>query len=417
MADGELLHVNVSPGGVPKLPIPEGEITRFGVVGDRQADATVHGGPHRAVSILGIEAIRRVADEGHPIAPGTAGENLTVSGFDVSSLPVGTRLAIGDEVVLELAWPANPCRTIRHSFSDLRFGRLGVAAHPADSRMYARVVSTGTVRPGDPIHVVPPGDDAAELPFLANRLDRAEAASALAVWHAAADAGIDVAIVDDGDLAMAATPTLPGSIFNLALGFAHLPNLLERATAHFAAHDVTGWVWADEEPWPDATLDATGIYAAVPVEGPDAGDWTPPDRLVVREIGRREVGAWSAVIAAAAELDPAQASAFRALEPHLALAAHHHRFVAELDGTVVGAASLHVHHHVGWLRAGSVLPAFRGRGVQRAMIEARVGHAVRIGCDLAGGSATAGGSSARNLERVGGRVVATRGRYRVVPAS
>ena len=95
MADGELLHVNVSPGGVPKLPIPEGEVTRFGVVGDRQADATVHGGPHRAVSILGIEAIRRVAAEGHPIAPGTAGENLTVSGFDVSSLPLGTRLAIG----------------------------------------------------------------------------------------------------------------------------------------------------------------------------------------------------------------------------------------------------------------------------------------------------------------------------------
>ena len=417
MVDGELLHVNVSPGGVPKLPIPEGEITRFGVVGDRQADATVHGGPHRAVSILGIEAIRRVAEEGHPIAPGTAGENLTVSGFDVSSLPAGTRLAIGDEVVLELAWPANPCRTIRHSFSDLRFGRLGVSANPADSRMYARVVRTGTVRPGDPIRLAAPMDDAAELAFLANRLDRAEAASALAVWHAAVESGIEVAIVDDGDLAMAATPTLPGSIFNLALGFAHLPNLLERATAHFAAHDVTGWVWTDEEPWPDAILDATGVYAAVPVDGPDDEEWTPPDGLVVRELGRREVGAWSGVLAAAADLDPAQASAFRDLEPRLALAAHHHRFVAELNGAVVGAASLHVHHHVGWLRAGAVLPAFRGRGVQRAMIEARVRHAARIGCDLAGASATAGGSSARNLERVGGRVVATRGRYRMVPSS
>ena len=417
MADGELLHVNVSPGGVPKLPIPEGEITRFGVVGDRQAEATVHGGPHRAVSILGIEAIHRVAEEGHPIAPGTAGENLTVSGFDVSSLPAGTRLAIGDEVVLELAWPANPCRTIRHSFSDLRFGRLGVSASPADSRMYARVVRTGTVRPGDPIQPCRP-DRRRRRACLSGQPPRPSRGSLGAGRVARCDRGrVDIAILDDGDLAMAATPTLPGPIFNLALGFAHLPNLLERATDHFAAHDVTGWVWTDEEPWPDAILDATGVYAAVPVDGPDEDERRRPDGLVVRELGRREVGAWSDVLAAAADLDPAQASAFRALEPHLALAAHHHRFVAELNGTVVGAASLHVHHHVGWLRAGAVLPAFRGQGVQRAMIEARVRHAARIGCDLAGASATAGGSSARNLERVGGRVVATRGRYRIVPSS
>src|SRR3990170_1002523 len=114
MSHGRLVQVNVSPGGVPKHSVPEARVTTLGVDGDRQADVTVHGGPHRAVSILGIEAIRRVAAEGHPIAPGTTGENLTVEGFDVSSLPPGTRLVIGDEVVLELASPTNPCRTIRH---------------------------------------------------------------------------------------------------------------------------------------------------------------------------------------------------------------------------------------------------------------------------------------------------------------
>ena len=132
-------------------------VTRLGLEGDAHHDVTGHGGTHRAVSILGIEAIGRVAAEGHPIAPGTTGENLTVSGFDVSSLPIGSRLAIGDEVILELAWTANPCRTIRHSFSDLRFGRLSQAAHPADARMYARVVQPGTVRPGDPILVITTG--------------------------------------------------------------------------------------------------------------------------------------------------------------------------------------------------------------------------------------------------------------------
>src|SRR5688500_5383195 len=200
MSHGRLVQVNVSPGGVPKHAVHEARVTTLGVEGDRQADVTVHGGPHRAVSILGIEAIRRVAAEGHPIAPGTTGENLTVEGFDVSALPVGTRLSIGAEVVLELSGQADPCRTIRDSFSGHRFGRLAAATHPADSRMYARVVRSGVVRPDDPITLAAPLDDSAELHRIAKRLDRAERSSSLAVWQAAADAGHGVAIVDDGEL-------------------------------------------------------------------------------------------------------------------------------------------------------------------------------------------------------------------------
>lgn len=412
--DGRVLQVNVSPGGVPKLPVPEARITQLGLEGDRQREVTVHGGPHRAVSILGIEAIERVAAEGHPIAPGTAGENLTIAGFDVSTLPPGTRLAVGDDVVLELSSPANPCRTIRHSFSDGRFARLGVATHPADSRMYARVLREGTVRPGDVIHLSPPADDAAERHNLVDRLDGAEAKSSLAVWEAASAAGFDVAFVDDGDIAMAAAPELPGPAFNLALGFASLPNLVDRAVGHFARHRVRGWVWADAAPWPDAISDSTAAYAMLPIP---AEPFEPPAGLTVHELDRGEVGAWSSVIAAAAGLPEPQAAAFVALEPHLASAAHHHRFVAEMDGTVVGAASLHTHRRVGWLRSGTVLPAYRGRGIQRALIAARLAHAGRLGCDLAGASANAGGSSARNLERAGGRVVATRDRYRFEPSA
>lgn len=414
MDDGRLLQVNVSAGGVPKLPVEQARITRYGVEGDRQREETVHGGPHRAVSILGIEAIERVAAEGHPIGPGTTGENLTVSGFDVSTLPAGTRLAIGQQVVLELSAPANPCRTIRHSFSDLRFGRLGIASHVADSRMYARVVREGVVRPGDPIRITAPADDGAERINLAGRLDGAERASALAVWSAAQAARLPVSVVDDGDLAMSAAPGLPGPAFNLALGFAHLPNLMGRAVAHFTAHGVTGWVWADDEPWADAIVDSTASYVLLPVEASHAEDPTAAP-ATVRELARDEVGPWSSVISAASGLDGPEAEAFVTLEPQLALSAHHHRFVAEADGRVVGVASLHTHHQVGWLRAGTVLPEYRGRGIQRALIEARLAHAARLGCDAAGASANAVGSSARNLDRVGGRVVATRRRYRVVP--
>ena len=411
MSRGRLLQVNVSPGGVPKHPVPEARVTALGVEGDRQRETTVHGGPHRAVSILGIEAIRRVAAEGHPIAPGTTGENLTIEGLDVSSMPVGTRLRIGDEVVVELSGPADPCRTIRHSFRDLRFGRLGIATHPDDSRMYARVVREGVVRADDPITVSAPVDDAAERHLLARRLDRAERSSSLAVWQAAADAGHGVAIVDDGDLAIVAGPSLPGPVFNQALGFADMPHLLDRARDHFATHRTTGWVWTDAPPEPDAEADGVAVYAGLDPATLARG--SRPHGLIVRELRRDEVATWAPVVAESAGLPPAVARAFADLEPHLARAVHHHRFIAELDGRPVGAGSLHTHHHAGWLRAGTVLPAHRGLGIQRALIEERILAARRLGCDLVGASATEGSSSARNLERVGAATVAVRRRYRI----
>ena len=389
-------------------------MTKLGVEGDRQADATAHGGPNRAVSLLGIEAIRRVASEGHPIAPGTTGENLTTEGFDVSTLPVGTRLAVGDELVLELSGATNPCRTIRHSFADQRFGRLGIESHPDDSRMYARVVREGTVRRGDPIVVSAPADDAAEQRATARRLERAERASTLAMWRAAVAAGHRIDIVDDGELAIGAAPHLPGPPFNLGHGFAEMPHLLGRARDHFAVNGVTGWAWTDAAPWPGAEPEATAAYGAVAVDAVTTVD--APDGVVVRRLGREEVGPWGAIVAEAGGMDGATARAFADLEAGLASEAHHHRFVAELEGRPAGTGSLHTHHQVGWLRAGVVLPEARGRGIQRALIGARLAHAARLGCDVAGSLADAGGVSAANLGKLGFSEVALRRRYRVEPA-
>jgi MOSC domain-containing protein YiiM/ribosomal protein S18 acetylase RimI-like enzyme len=416
MADGRLIQVNVSEGGVPKLPVDGARITQDGVEGDRQASETVHGGPHRAVSLLGIEAIRRVASEGNPIGPGTTGENLTTEGFDVSALPVGTRLVIGEageEVVLEISQPTNPCRTIRHSFTDLRFGRLSVKTHPADSRMYARVLREGTVRKGDRIRLEPPAGDEAELFAVADRLDAAERESALAFWGAAIAAGYAIEVLDDGEIAASASATLAGPIFNSALGFAHLPNLVDRAVAHFAASRATGWVLTDDPPWPDAIADSTLARYAL-----DPSDLAAPaDGVRIRELPRDEIGPWAEVIVTASDLPDEIAAAWRDLETHIARVPHHHRFVAEVDGLPVGAGSLHLHHQLGWLRAGSVVRSHRGRGIQRALITHRAHHARRLGADLVGASAVEGGASAANLERLGFRRVGTRRSYRAEPAS
>ncbi|HLB44511.1 MAG TPA: hypothetical protein VJK49_03930, partial [Candidatus Limnocylindrales bacterium] len=66
-AQGRVLQVNVSPGGVPKLPIEMARVGKWGIVGDGHRDLTVHGGPHMALCLFGIEAIERLQAEGHPI--------------------------------------------------------------------------------------------------------------------------------------------------------------------------------------------------------------------------------------------------------------------------------------------------------------------------------------------------------------
>lgn len=410
--EGRLLQVNVSRGGVPKRPVPRARVTLLGVEGDRQNAVTVHGGPHRAVSILGIDAIRRVAAEGHPIGPGTTGENLTIEGFDVSRLPAGSRLAIGAQVELELSAPAAPCETIRDSFVDGRFSRLSPKTHPSDSRMYARVITEGDVQPGDRIVVTPPASDAAERHLLAIELDEAEAAWCRALWRAARDAGEEVHVISDGDLAIAASPGLRWPSFNVALGLVMLPHLANAATRHFDEHRVTGWLQAESPALPGLEIDAElGRYAIDPREL--AG--TAGGGVSVRELSRDEVGPWGEVMAQIDDFPAAVARAYQAAEAGLAAAAHHRRFVAEIDGRPVGAASLHTRHKVGWLCAAVVAPHARGRGIQRRLIAARAARAASLGCAVIGASVVAGGASERNLQRLGFRQVAVRRDYRYEP--
>jgi MOSC domain-containing protein YiiM len=151
---GRVLQVNVSPGGVPKLPVPNAHVGRLGLAGDDHTDPAGHGGPNRAVCLLAIEAIRRVAAEGHPIAPGTTGENVTTEGVELGALPAGSRLAIGRELIVEITGPTSPCTNIAGSFLDGRFSRLSIRTNPPDTRVYASVVREGTVAPGDVVEVL-----------------------------------------------------------------------------------------------------------------------------------------------------------------------------------------------------------------------------------------------------------------------
>ena len=147
---GRLESINISPGGVPKTSVFEALITEHGLDGDEQRDLRYHGGPDRAVLLFSLDVIQALQREGHPIAVGTTGENLTVSGIDWPALTPGRELTVG-AVRLLMTKYATPCENISGSFRDGDFTRIAAKRHPGWSRVYARVISGGVVHPGDKV--------------------------------------------------------------------------------------------------------------------------------------------------------------------------------------------------------------------------------------------------------------------------
>lgn len=146
---GRLVSINLSDGGVPKSPQPSAVVTVDGLDGDRHR-FQYHGGLDRAVVLYAREIIEALQREGHPIAIGRTGENLTVEGIEWSRVVPGARLEVG-EVLLEVTKFTTPCRTIVGSFADGDSTRIGQQPLPGWSRVCARVLASGTVRVGDPV--------------------------------------------------------------------------------------------------------------------------------------------------------------------------------------------------------------------------------------------------------------------------
>jgi MOSC domain-containing protein YiiM len=153
-AGGRIVQINISHGGVPKLPIEVATVGPLGIEGDYHNDVRDHGGPTRALCLFTLQEIERLQGEGHPIAAGTVGENVTLAGIELGALVPGTRLQLGDEVRIEIASYAVPCKTIRESFSDYDFTRISHKLHLGESRVFARVLRGGVMRPGDPVRML-----------------------------------------------------------------------------------------------------------------------------------------------------------------------------------------------------------------------------------------------------------------------
>jgi|GEM_PF-335954 len=428
VGQGQVVQVNVSAGGVPKLPVETAWVDELGLQGDRHNEPTVHGGPYRAVCLFGVEAIERVRAEGHPIQPGGAGENLTTSGIEWSEQAPGTRVEIGERLVLELTTPTAPCRTIRGNFIDGRFGRISIVTHASDSRVYARVVVPGAVGAGDPITLRPPDPGSlATRAGLLDRLDAVEQESNLRLWRAAEAGGQRLAIVDDGFLSICAAPELPGPVFNQVGGLRLLPNMLDRVLAHFRRHGVSGWLPMHQRPWESARPVSQLAIMAAPVEPVEpvgsVGSVTRRDAAAegsrsagveIRRLRPDEWREWAGVISAdGVEAIPADVT--RSLAKDLLATRNVHVLIARAGDQVIGTGTLHVHGKVGLLRAGVVLPDWRGRGVQRALIAARMSWAAELGCDHVTSQAAPESVSERNLTLAGLERLLLRDVYRFDP--
>jgi MOSC domain-containing protein YiiM len=142
-----LVQVNVSEGGMPKLPVPSARVTRHGVEGDYQRNTKYHGGPNRAVCIFSEELYEWLRDKGIDLKNGSVGENFTTRGFDLNKLAKGDRLRIG-QCLIEITDVRIPCSNLKKwdvDLPELIVGRSG---------WVARVIEEGEVHGGDEIELL-----------------------------------------------------------------------------------------------------------------------------------------------------------------------------------------------------------------------------------------------------------------------
>jgi len=149
---GVVAGLFLSDGGVPKSAVDSVDIGWRGVLGDRQASRAHHGRPWQAVCLWSADVVADLARAGHPIRPGSAGENVSVRGLDWSEARPGARMSLGT-VTLAVAAYAIPCSKNARWFADGDYERMSHERSDA-SRLYARVIQPGRVGVGDTVRVV-----------------------------------------------------------------------------------------------------------------------------------------------------------------------------------------------------------------------------------------------------------------------
>jgi len=141
-------------GGIPKEPQKNVEVGKYGIKGDfHSGETNQHSkkiNTDRQLSLVSQNVINELSEKLQiDLSPGDLGENFLVDNMgDLTNIEPGVRLRIGEKVIIEITKHNTPCVTLNKIHPLLMesiLGRRGVLA---------KVESTGTVKPGDPIEIL-----------------------------------------------------------------------------------------------------------------------------------------------------------------------------------------------------------------------------------------------------------------------
>lgn len=141
----QLVAVSTSPEkGMRKANVQLATVQEnHGIVGDAHA-----GDWHRQISLLAQESIQKMQAKGLDVTSGDFAENLTTQGIDLVSLPLGTKLRVGSDILLEVTQIGKVCHNrcaIYYQAGDCVMPREGI---------FTRVLAGGPIAPGDEIEIV-----------------------------------------------------------------------------------------------------------------------------------------------------------------------------------------------------------------------------------------------------------------------
>lgn len=124
------------------------DIGRAHLARNHGLEGDAHAGTGRQVSLLAWESVERLGLKHPSIRYGAFAENLTLRGLEVKDLPIGAKLLVGPQALLEITQIGKPCHTdcaIRELIGDCVMPREGA---------FAKVLKDGTVRIGDEVKLL-----------------------------------------------------------------------------------------------------------------------------------------------------------------------------------------------------------------------------------------------------------------------
>jgi MOSC domain-containing protein YiiM len=140
----KVVSINISDKtGVIKLPVEQAEFIEGGIKGD------AHFGLDeiRQVSLLADESVDKMRAMGLKLGAGVFAENITTQGIELKTLPIGTKLKIG-ETIQAVSKIGKECH---HGCAIKQ--QTGTCVMPTEG-IFTKVIQGGTVRPGDPIEIL-----------------------------------------------------------------------------------------------------------------------------------------------------------------------------------------------------------------------------------------------------------------------